>query len=150
MTTKFGSNAYVTDEVRMGAEERTERTLNGTLPVNVPPLKLGTINNISKARIRRDLAEFTAGNVGELNHWLHQVADGRPPQYENDALTGLPKLVDAGSKPNPALAIQLFLAVAEFTMPKLKAVAVEISDPNGAPLKRYTMAELEAAVVAEQ
>jgi hypothetical protein len=92
---------------------------------------------VSRARSRRAFAELAQGNVEHVEAWLHQVAGG---------------VVDADGKlvtnPNPREAILLFIQLAEFTIPRVKASTIEVND--GKKVTRMTMAELQASVVDEQ
>ena len=113
-----------------------ERSLNGTLPAHIPPLSVGKIDNVSRARIRRAFAELAQGNIEQVEAWLHQVAAG---VFDSEG-----KMLRA---PNPAQAIELFTELAKFTIPQVKAVAVDITDKGGT--RRYSMAELQS-IVSEQ
>jgi hypothetical protein len=136
----FGRNAIVAPGYAMPSEERITRTLDGTLPAHIPALTVGKIDNVSRTRIRRAFAELAQGNIENVEAWLHALAAGSPDQ-----------IIDGhkipGARPNPALAIQLFIELAKFTVPQQKAVSVDITDKGGT--KRYSMAELQT-IVSEQ
>ncbi len=124
--------------VTIGSEERIERSLNGTLPAHIPPLKTTKIDAVSRSRIRRAFAELAQGNMEEVEQWLHQVAEGITDETTGQRLTN----------PNPREAITLFIELAKFTTPQVKAVSIEVSD--GKSVKRMSIAELEASIVGEQ
>jgi hypothetical protein len=109
----------------MPSEERMLRSLEGTLPAEVPGLPLGQINNVTRARIRHSMAELAAGNVEHVQTWLHEVA-----------------------KTQPAKAIELFIELVQFSLPRVKAVAVDVRSKDGS-VSRMSMADLQN-VISEQ
>lgn len=118
-------HAYVDDLLGMPSEERIVRTLDNTLPAEIPPLPLGAINNVTRARIRHAFAELAHGNMDKVQQWLERVAAD-----------------------HPAKAIELFIELAQFSAPKLKAVAVDVTSKDGS-VERLSIAELQS-IVAEQ
>ena len=115
-----------------------ERSLEGTLPAHIPPLSVGKIDNVSKARIRLAFSQLAQGNIEHVERWIHEVALGiKDPTTQ--------KYVRA---PNPALAAQLYMSFAEFVIPKVKAVAVSVDERPG-NARRLTTAELQS-IVSEQ
>lgn len=118
-------HAYVDDLLGMPSEERIVRTLDNTLPAEIPPLPLGAINNVTRARIRHAFAELAHGNMQHVERWLHEVA-----------------------QTSPAKAVELFIELAQFSAPKLKAVAVDVTSKDGS-VERLSIAELQS-IVAEQ
>ena len=137
MTTKFGANAVARDGVHMTSEERAQRSLDGTLPAHIPPLSTAKLDAVSRARCRRAWAELQQGNIESVELWLHQVAAGTPDRI--DEATGARI---QGTNPNPRAAIELFIEMAKFTTPQVKAVAIEMTDSKGT--HRMTVTELEA------
>jgi len=133
---EFGALAITGPGYAISAEERAERSLAGTLPAHIPALSVGKINNVSKARIRRAFSELAQGNVENVEQWLHAVAAG--VMGTNGSWI---------TKPDPRAAIELYMALAEFTIPKVKAIAIDVND--GKSTKRYSMAELQS-IVSEQ
>lgn len=138
--------------VTIGQEERIERSLDGTLPPHIPPVTPAAISNISKARIRRSLAELANGNVDKVQAWLDAVANGTPDEVHvvEGPDGAMVKQINKGRRADPAEAIRLYLDLVEFSVPKLKAIAIDIKDGDGRALKTYTMEELQAKVIAEQ
>lgn len=134
MTNK--SLALAGNGVTLSSEEYARRSLDGTLPAHITPLSTTKIDSVSRSRIRRAWAELTQGNIGDVERWLHQVADGT---------------VDANGQrltnPNPREAVLLFIEMAKFTTPQVKAVAIEVND--GKSVKRMSIAELEASIVGD-
>lgn len=124
----------------MPTEERAERSLNGTLPAHIPALSVGKIDGVSRARIRRAFAELAQGNLEHVEQWLHDLAGGVPDRFVDGNKV-------PGRAPNPALAIQLFIELAKFTVPQQKAVSVDVTDKTGT--RRYSMSELQS-IVSEQ
>lgn len=129
--------AYVGNGAAMTGEERARRSLDGTLPAHIPPLKTTKIDAVSRARIRRAWAELTQGNIEDVELWLHQVAEGIKDPDTGQLITN----------PNPREAICLFIEMAKFTTPQVKAVAIDVSD--GKSVKRMSIAELEASIVGD-
>lgn len=109
----------------MPSEERIVRSLDGTLPVEVPPLPVGTIDRVTRARIRLSMAELAAANMDNVNLWLAQTA----------AIS-------------PAKAVELFIELIQFSLPKVKAIAVDVRSKDGS-LSRLSMSELQS-VISEQ
>lgn len=128
--------AFIGNGAAMTGEERARRSLDGTLPAHIPPLKTTKIDAVSRARIRRAWAELTQGNIEDVEKWLHQVAEGIKDD-EGRIVTN----------PNPREAICLFIEMAKFTTPQVKAVAIDVSD--GKSVKRMSIAELEASIVGD-
>lgn len=123
--------------VTLPREELAERSLNGTLPSHIKPLSTTKIDAVSRSRIRRAWAELTQGNIEAVEEWLHQVAEGIKDPDTGKLLTN----------PNPREAILLFIEMAKFTTPQVKAVAIDVSD--GRSTKRMTIQELEASLVGD-
>lgn len=136
MTEEFGHLAITGPGYAISGEERAARSLDGTLPAHIPELTVGKINNVSKARIRRAFSELAQGNIENVEQWLHAVAAG--------------VMGSTGAwivKPDPRSAIELYMQLAEFTIPRVKAIALDITDGKGT--KRLSMAELQS-IVSEQ
>lgn len=136
MSNEFGALAIVGPGYAISAEERAARSLDGTLPAHIPALTVGKINNVSKARIRRAFSELAQGNIENVEQWLHAVAAGIMGENGQWIV-----------KPDPRSAIELYMSLAEFTTPRVKAIALDITDGKGT--KRLTMAELNS-IVSEQ
>jgi hypothetical protein len=129
--------AIAKNGVTMTSEERITRSLDGTLPAHIAPLSTAKIDAVSKARIRRAWAELAQGNIEDVQTWLHQVAAGSVHPDTGQVITN----------PNPGRAIELFIEIAKFSTPQVKAVSVEIND--GKSVKRMSVAELEASIVGD-
>jgi hypothetical protein len=122
---EFGKNAIAGNGYALPSEERMARSLDGTLPAHIPAMSVGKIDNVSRARIRRAFAELAQGNIENVERWLHEVA-----------------------ATSPKIAIELFMELAKFTIPQVKAIAIDVNDGKGGA-KRLTMAELHS-IVSEQ
>jgi hypothetical protein len=91
--------------------------------------------NISTLDARKAIAAFVQGNTHRLEHWLDLVANGQP-EYE--------------TKPNPAKAFELLLAVLEFSIPKLNRTEVthevkqHVSELSDADLLSIAMSTSDA------
>ena len=84
------------------------------------PLDSKLQQKADQARVRKALLVLAKGNVGRVQAWLDAVA--------ND---------------DPGRAIDLWLKMLKFTVPELRAVAVEITDDRGEPAK-MSIQDLEA------
>jgi hypothetical protein len=122
--------------VHMPEAERVERSLTKTMPAHIPALTTAKIDAVSRSRIRRAWAELTQGNIEDVERWLHQVATGIRDE-EGRIITN----------PNPREAILLFIEMAKFTTPQVKAVSIDMND--GKSIKRMSIAELEASIVGD-
>lgn len=118
-------HAYSDGVVHMPSEERMLRSLDGTLPPDVPALPLSKIDNVTRSRIRHSMAELAAGNIDNVNRWLHKVAET-----------------------SPAKAIELYIELLQFSLPKVKAIAVDVRSKDGS-LAKLSMAEL-SSIVSDQ
>lgn len=123
-TTEFGARALVADQ--MTTEQRLYASLIGDLPQGDPraltPMQAG---KMTTARIRYAMAELVGLNVDNVHRWLAEVA-----------------------KDSPAKAIELMIELAQFSVPKLKAVSVDMTSSDGS-VKTFSIAELEK-IVSEQ
>lgn len=89
---------------------------------------------ITQNRIRSAMAELAHGKIDQVNAWLERVGET-----------------------DPARAIELFMELAQFSLPKLKSVAIDVTASDGS-VKNMSIAQLEAligggpdeSVVAEQ
>lgn len=135
-TTPFGKYAQINED---GTGHTTQERLDLALtePANPAALKPNQVKAITQNRIRSAMSELAHGNIDNVNTWLQQVATGT---YDKDGkLTSLPQ---------PAKAVELFLQLAEFTLPKMKAVQIDVRQNNG-DVKSYSVKDLES-IVAEQ
>jgi hypothetical protein len=123
--------------VTLTSEERAQRSLDGTLPAHIKPLSTTKIDAVSRSRIRRAWAELTQGNMEDVERWLHQVAEGITDETTGQQLTN----------PNPREALLIFIEMAKFTTPQVKAVSIDVND--GKSVKRMSIAELEASIVGD-
>lgn len=116
---------YSDGVTHMSSEERITRSLDGTLPSDVPALPVGQIDRVTRARIRHSMAELAAGQIENVNRWLTELG-----------------------ATNPRAAIECYIELLQFSLPKVKAVAVDVRAKPGA-LSGLSMAEL-ASIVSEQ
>jgi len=130
--------AVAANGVTLSSEERISRSLDGTLPAHIKPLSTAKIDAVSRARCRRAWTELQQGNIEYVEAWLHQVAEGITDPDTGQRITN----------PNPREAILLFIEMAKFTTPQVKAVAIEVND--GKSIRKMSFAELQASVVDEQ
>lgn len=120
--------------ISISSQKRLDLALGGTQATTNHPLALtqGQAKKVTQNRIRSAMAEMAHGKIDKVNAWLDNVAAD-----------------------DPARAIELFMQLAEFTLPKLKAVAIDVKSTDG-NVKSLSIAQLEAmvrgddSVVAEQ
>lgn len=110
--------------INISTQKRLELALGGTPETTNHPLALtqGQAKKITQNRIRSAMAEMAHGKIDKVNAWLDEVADK-----------------------DPARAIELFMQLAEFTLPKLKAVAIDVKTTDGT-VRNLSVAQLEAMV----
>lgn len=126
MAKEFAHNALVTDDgVNMTAEQRLQHSLAHPDAQNA--MSVRAMNAITKARISYALGELAQLNIPSVQQWLERVAEVNPRQ-----------------------AVELYLQLLEFSVPKLKAVEVTNLGQPEKPLAEYTLAELQARVVSNQ
>lgn len=82
------------------------------------------VKAVTQNRMRQSLAELAHGEMDNVRHWLHEVA-----------------------KDSPAKAVELFIELAQFSLPKLKETAVTMTTDNGQ--RTYSIEELQS-IVSEQ
>lgn len=123
MTASYGQHALVADEFQLTTEDRIRLGLEQ--PNHPHALSQGKIGKVAVNRIRYALGELAALNIDNVNEWLQQVA-----------------------RDSPSRAIELFIQLAEFSVPKLKAVAVDVRSSDGS-VKTVSTAELHK-IVSEQ
>jgi hypothetical protein len=105
-------------------DERLAMMLRGdTSPSALTPIEAG---RITKERIRYAFSELAALNVDNVHRWLSDVA-----------------------QQSPAKAIELFMELAQFSLPKLKAMQVDVTSSDGS-VRHLSYSELEARVISEQ
>lgn len=136
----FGKHATINaDGTGHTSEERLQLAL--TDPNNPNALKQGQVRAISQNRIRSAIAELAYGNIENVHQWMQQVATGiTGTNAEGQTITL--------TRPDPKAAVELFLAVAEYALPKLKAVAIDVRSSDGS-VKQLSVSDLEK-IVSEQ
>lgn len=104
------------DEFSMTLEERIQHSL--VAPKSAGAMSLRVVDKVSKSRIAYALAELAQNNTANVQQWLEQVA-----------------------AVNPKVAIELYLSLLEFSIPKLKAIAV--ANFGDRSLKDMSLSELQ-------
>lgn len=120
---QFGANALSNSEFQMSTEDRMLLGLDQ--PEHPAAMSLTKIDKVTNSRIRYALAELLALNVENMNVWIRQVA-----------------------AQNPARAIELMLELAQFTTPKLKAIAMDVRTPDDP--SKMSLADLARTIDAEE
>ena len=122
MTTPFGKHALaLPDGTSLSTRERIELGLDEATASSSLALSQTTIKKITQNQIRAAFSDLAHGNVAKVQGWLDRVAET-----------------------NPALAVQLFLQIAEFSLPKLKAVSVDVNTPGD--VRSLSIADLQSIV----
>lgn len=140
MDTRFGKHALISkDGTGFTSQERLDLGL--TEPQHPAALSQPQVKAVTQNRIRSAMSELAHGNIENVHKWLQQVAEGIAVEQAD----GSTKMV---SLPNPARAVELFLSLAEYTLPKLKAVTVDVRSKDGS-VKNLSISDLES-IVSEQ
>jgi hypothetical protein len=132
----FGTYAKSFDDgTGLTSEQRLQLSL--IEPQNPNAMGQGQVRAVTQNRIRSAMAELAHGNIDNVNAWIQTVAAG---------------VFDAEGKcivrPDPARAVELFMEMAQFSLPKLKAVAIDVRSSDGS-VKQLSVSELEK-IVSEQ
>jgi hypothetical protein len=120
--TPVGEYAINNDKVGISISTQQRLDLALTEPTHKLALTQGQAKKVTQNRIRSAMAELAHGKIDKVNRWLDEV-----------------------SEKEPARAIELFMQLAEFSLPKLKAVSIDLKSSDG-NVKNYTVAQLEAMV----
>jgi hypothetical protein len=119
----YAKHALITADGGFTTEERLELALRDP---NAPAaLTQGQAKQVTQNRIRSAMAELAHNNIENVHAWLAQVATQ-----------------------SPAKAVELFIELAQFSLPRLKAVAVDVTSRDGS-VKTLSVNELER-IVSEQ
>ncbi len=112
----------------MAEEFTSENLLALSLEQPTHPLALSqrAVAQVTSNQLRHAFAQLLAGNLDNVQRWLEEVA-----------------------ATSPSKAIELLLQMAEFNLPRLKAMAVKIEDQSGRPARELSVAELER-IISEQ
>lgn len=132
----YGHHAQINED---GTGLTTEQRLQLALitPDHVDAMKQGQVRAVTQNRIRSAMAELAHGNVENVHRWMSQLADG--VRGDDGKFVTLP---------NPRAALECFVELAQFSLPKLKAVAVDVRSSDGS-VKTLSMVDLEK-IVSEQ
>jgi hypothetical protein len=120
---EFARNALVTAEAQLSSEDRL--LLGLTAPEDPRGLTPARADKVTLARIRYSLSEISFEMQAEVRQWLRSVAAD-----------------------SPARALELYMQLLEFSVPKLKALAVDVTDNSPNP-RQLSYAELQK-IVSEQ
>jgi hypothetical protein len=121
---EFGRHALVEPMFQMPTEERIGLTLSE--PNHPRAMALPSVNKITTARIRQMVSQLSAEAYPEVLQWLRTVAHD-----------------------SPAKAIELYIELLQFSIPKVKAVAVAVNDTSAGAPHKLSLADLQA-IVSEQ
>lgn len=134
--TPFARHAKVNEDgTGLTTEQRMQLAL--ITPEHPDAMKQGQVRAVSQNRIRSAMAELAHGNIENVNQWIQNVATG---SYDSEGKCVV--------RPDPATAVSLFMQLAEFSLPKLKAVAIDVRSSDGS-VKTLSRSDLEK-IVSEQ
>jgi hypothetical protein len=119
---EFAQHAIARDDGT--ALSSADRELLGlTNPSHPLAMPQGQLKKVNGNRIRAAMAELAAMNVENAHAWLAQLAAD-----------------------SPKAALEMFIELAKFSAPQLKAVAIDVRDQGTGDLKRLSVADLEKIV----
>lgn len=122
MSIDFATRALIEGEFQLPTEDRLE--LSVLNPGSRGTLTLPTVNKVTIARIRHAMMNLTHELYPDVLKWIRDVG----------AI-------------NPKVGVELFLELAQFSLPKLKAIAVAVSDATDT--RKLSNEELQR-IVSEQ
>jgi hypothetical protein len=109
-----------------GQLPREEHIVESLRKPNAPgALSLGKINNVSKARMRHQFAQLLALEMPAIQSALAEL-----------------------HKENPKVYLDQIMALAEFSLPKLKSVEIDVS-ANSESAKDLSLADLQNALLSD-
>lgn len=114
-------------------------TLMGNLPAPVAPMPVAAIDKVTRSRIRYGVSELVNGNIENVQRWLQEIGNGVVDPRDPTKWVCMPR---------PADAIELFIELLQFSVPKMKSISVDVKDKGG-NMKSYSMTDLQT-IVAEQ
>lgn len=114
-------------------------TLMGNLPAVVTPMPATIIDKVTRSRIRYGVSELVNGNIDNVQRWLNEIGDGIKDPRDPSKYMCMPR---------PRDAIELFIELLQFSVPKMKSISVDVKDKSGS-VKNYAMSDLQT-IVAEQ
>ena len=109
-----------------GQLPREEHITQSLANPNAPgAMALGRINNVSKARMRHQFAQLLALEVPQIQAALREL-----------------------QKENPKVYLEKVMELAEFSLPKLKSVEIDVS-ANAESARSLSLADLQAALASD-
>lgn len=123
MSNEFGRHALVRGSDVLTTQDRIELGLAD--PTDSRALTQGQIKAVTLNRLRAAMSEVLQDNIAKINGLLNKVAED-----------------------SPKAAIELIIELAQFSMPKLKAVAVDVRSGDGS-IKQYGLTELNSMLESE-
>lgn len=123
----------------MSQEDVMLGTLMGNLPDVVKPMPVAAIDKVTRSRIRYGVSELVNGNIDNVQRWLNEIGDGIVDPRDPTKYLCIPR---------PRDAIELFIELLQFSVPKMKSISVDVKDKGG-NMKSYSMTDLQT-IVAEQ
>jgi len=131
--------AHTDGNITMSQEDVMLGSLMGNLPAPVKPMPTQAIDKVTRSRIRYGVSELVNGNIDNVQRWLQEIGNGIKDPYDDS------KFIVA---PRPRDAIELFIELLQFSVPKMKSISVDVKDKGG-NMKQYSMSDLQT-IVADQ
>lgn len=132
----YAKHALITkDGDGLTTEERLDLALSD--PQHPAALSQGQARGVTQNRIRSAMAELAHGNIEKVDRWLTMLAEGSFDEKGKCLTT-----------PNPRAALECFMELAQFSLPKMKAVAIDVRSSDGS-VKQLSVSDLEK-IVSEQ
>lgn len=122
----IGEFSIAKDGTNITADQRLTLATSEATAHHPLALSQHQAKKITQNRIRSAMAELAHGKIDKVNGWLDEVGDK-----------------------DPARAIELFMELASFSLPKLKSVEVSVTAP-GQDVKNYTVAQLEQLLSGDE
>lgn len=122
MAEEFGAGALVANRgaTQLSTEDRIRLGL--AEPGNPKAFGVRKIDGITAGRLRYAMSELIAMNIDNIDTWIKQVA-----------------------AQSPKAAIELMLQLAEFSLPRLKAIAIQVDDRSANP-RAMSVADLQRVI----
>lgn len=125
---KVGEYAIADEKrgINIGTEARLALANSEATALHPLALTSAQAKKVTQNRMRQAMAELTNGKIDRIGTWLEEVA-----------------------AKDPARAIEIFMELASFSLPKLKSVEVSVAAP-GQDVKQYTVQQLEQLLSGDE
>src|SRR6201999_3422954 len=114
MEKPFAHHALVQpDGTGFSSQERLDLALSQ--PAHPAALTQAAVRGVTQNRIRNALSDLAHGQLEDVRRWMLETGNGIKDNNGNYIV-----------KPDPKSAVELFMGMAEYALPKLKSVAVDV------------------------